>query len=175
MAVGRMPMLRIGEWVRFDGDEHQVVALAGTSVRLQSSSEAAQVVLLPFLLAAPDFELVDGPAAPVVEPFGLLDSLPDDVAERARWWQRQVVEVMTGLPSAAEPGSLPQPGFDPASSTLAQREQAKAEELTVAGRPVSACTVRRMRVRYAEQGLWGLVDQRATRRVVPKSGVDVWA
>ncbi|MDG4780379.1 Mu transposase C-terminal domain-containing protein [Micromonospora sp. WMMD961] len=158
-----MPMLRIGEWVRFDGDEHQVVALAGTSVRLQSRSGAAQVILLPFLLAAPDFELVDGPATPVVEPFGLLDSLPDDVAERARWWQRHVVEVMTGLPSGAEPRSLPRPGFDPAISTLAQREQAKAEELTAAGRPVSARTVRRMRVRYAEQGVWGLVDQRAIR------------
>ena len=64
MAVGRMPVLRVGEWVHFDGEEHQVVALAGTSVRLHSRSGAAQVVLLTFLLAAADFELVDVPAMP---------------------------------------------------------------------------------------------------------------
>ncbi len=93
--------------VHFDGEEHQVVALAGTSVRLHSRSGAAQVVLLTFLLTAADFDLVDGPAMPAVEPFELLDSLPDEVAERARWWQRHVVEVMTGLPPGAGMGYGP--------------------------------------------------------------------
>ena len=38
-------MLRPGDWVRFDGGEHQVVALAGTSVRLRSAIGAETVVL----------------------------------------------------------------------------------------------------------------------------------
>ena len=71
------------EWVRFDGDEHQVVALAGTSVRLRSRGGAAQVVLLAFLLAAADFELLDEQqSVPSVEPFGLLETLPSEVLSR---------------------------------------------------------------------------------------------
>jgi hypothetical protein len=46
---------------------------------------------------------------------------------------------------------------------LAQREEAKAAELSAAGMPTSAVTVRRMRARYRDGGLWGLVDQRAAR------------
>jgi hypothetical protein len=41
--------------VLFEGAEHQVVALAGTSVRLLSDAGQDTVVALPFLLAAPDF------------------------------------------------------------------------------------------------------------------------
>jgi hypothetical protein len=48
------------------------VALAGTSVRLRSCGEIAQVVLpLASPLAATDFELLDGQAAvPATESFG---------------------------------------------------------------------------------------------------------
>lgn len=92
-----MPVLRVGEWVRFDGDEHQVVALAGTSVRLRSRGGTVQVVLLAFLLAATDFELLDGQqAAPAIHAFGLVETLPSEVLERARRWERHIVEVVTG-------------------------------------------------------------------------------
>ncbi|GAB3976546.1 integrase [Plantactinospora veratri] len=169
---GRPPVLRVGDWVRFDGGEHQVVALAGTSVRLVARSGVSQVVLLPFLLAAADFALVDGPAPVGVEPFGLLDSLPAETVARAREWERHLVEVITGLPPDPAPGAFPRPGFDPASTTMKQRDAAKAEELTAGGKPVSARTVMRMRVRYAEQGLWGLVDQRAARGGEPTGRAD---
>lgn len=45
-----MPVLRIGEWVRFDGGEHQVLGLAGTSVRLRSDDGVEQVVLAGHLM-----------------------------------------------------------------------------------------------------------------------------
>src|SRR5687767_4601951 len=96
-----MSVLRVGDWVRFDDDEHQVVALAGTSVRLRSRAGQVQVVLLPFLLAAADFEVLDASAvlaSPAVEPFGLLETLPDEHVARARRWERHVVEVLTGRP-----------------------------------------------------------------------------
>ena len=159
-----LPVLRVGEWVRFDGDEDQVVALAGTSVRLRSRGGAAQVVLLAFLLAAADFELLDEQqAVPSVEPFGLLETLPSEVLQQARRWERHIAEVVTGrLPDALE-GSQPRPGYDPAASTVKDRDAVKAAELTAAGQPTSARTVMRMRLRYAEQGLWGLVDQRFVR------------
>ena len=164
MGSGRLPVLRVGEWVRFDGDEHQVVALAGTAVRLRSRGGTAQVVLLAFLLAAADFELVDGQqAVPVMEPFGLLEALPAEVLGRARRWERHIVEVVTGRAPDASDAAAPRAGYDPASSTVKDRDAAKAAELTASGQPTSARTVTRMRLRYAEQGLWGLVDQRVNR------------
>jgi hypothetical protein len=151
-------VLRPGDWVRFDAGEHQVVAVAGTSVRLRSTTGMEQVVLASYLMAAPDFMMVDGAAVPEVEPFGLLDSLPEVVLAAARTWERHVVEVETGLPAGAAPGTSPRPEYDPTIRTLAARDQAKATELGVSVR-----TVQFRRARYVQQGLWGLVDQRAVR------------
>jgi hypothetical protein len=153
-----LTVLRLGDWVRFDGGEYQVVAVGGTSVRLRSAAGAEVVVLAGHLMASPGFALVDGAPLPRVEPFGLLDSLPEEVLAEAREWERHVVEVETGLPPDAGPGCTPRPGYDPARCSLAQRKQAKAAELGVSLR-----TVQYRRVRYAEQGLWGLVDLRAVR------------
>jgi putative transposase len=158
VTLARAAVLRPGDWVAFDGAEHQVVALAGTSVRLRSDAGVEQVVLAAYLMACPEFAVVDGAPLPAVEPFGLLDSLPVAVLEAAREWERHVVEVETGLPPGAEPGVTPRPGYDPAATTMVQRGRAKAAELGVSVR-----TVQTRRARYAQQGLWGLVDQRAAR------------
>ena len=151
-------VLRPGDWVHFDGADHQVVALAGTSVRLRSDAGAEQVVLVAHLMAAPGFAIVDADPTPQVEPFGLLDSLPEDVLAAAKQWQRHLVEVETGLPPDAPDGAVPRPEYDPATRTLAERQRAKAAELGVSFR-----TIEGRRARYATQGLWGLVDQRAVR------------
>ena len=82
MSAATAAVLRPGDWVHFDGGEHQVVALAGTSVRLRSVDGAEQVVLAGHLMASPGFEVIDSEPAPAVEPFGLLDSLPGDGARR---------------------------------------------------------------------------------------------
>ena len=158
MATPRSAALRPGDWLSFDGEDHQVVGLAGVSVRLRSTSGAESVVLASYLLASPSFALLDGTAAPTVEPFGLLDGLPEEVLAPAREWQRHVIEVETGLAPQAPPGTTPRREYDPAVTTVRHREHAKAAELGVGAR-----TVARMRARYAQQGLWGLVDQRATR------------
>jgi len=147
-----------GDWVRFDGGEHQVVAVAGTAVRLRATTGGEQVVLAAYLMATPEFAVVDGEPAPRTEPFGLLDSLPEAVLAGAREWERHVVEVETGLPPDAAPSSPSRPEFDPARTTLNERDAAKAAELGVSVR-----TIQSRRARYAQQGLWGLVDQRAVR------------
>ncbi|MEV0826354.1 Mu transposase C-terminal domain-containing protein [Nonomuraea rubra] len=151
-------VLRPGDWVHFDGGEHQVVALAGTSVRLRSSESAESVVLASYLMASPGFGLVEGAPLPAIEPLGLLEGLPEDVLAAAKQWQRHVVEVETGLPPGAGAEVEPRPEYDPAAHSLVQRIKSKATELGVSSR-----TVERMRARYQQQGLWGLVDQRATR------------
>lgn len=163
----RAAALRPGDWVQFDDGEHQVLALVGTSVRLRSTAGMDQVVLATHLFASPGFA-VTGAEAPVqVEPFGLLDSLPEGVLAAAREWERHVVEVETGVPHGAEPGTAPRDGFDPQSTTVGQRDAAKAAELGVSIR-----TVQGRRARYAEQGVWGLVDQRAAREWSATGRVD---
>ncbi|MFF5830691.1 hypothetical protein ACF1D2_13090 [Streptomyces bacillaris] len=158
MAGRDASVLRPGDWITYDGGDHQVVALAGTSVRLRSEDGAESVVLASFLMAAPDFSVTGTEPLPGLEPSGLLTALPDPVRDAAREWKRHVVEVETGLPPGAEPGTSPRPEYDPASWSLVERAQAKADELGVSLR-----TVQGRRARYAQQGLWGLVDQRAVR------------
>ncbi|HYS35914.1 MAG TPA: Mu transposase C-terminal domain-containing protein [Pseudonocardiaceae bacterium] len=158
MGSPPLVVLRPGDWVHFDGGEHQVVAVVGTSVRLRAPAGTESVVLASYLMASPGFMVVGGAPMPRVEPFGLLDGLPEEVLAEAREWERHLVEVETGLPLDAGLGVVPRPEYDPAVCSLLQRERAKAAELGVSLR-----TVEYRRARYVEQGLWGLVDQRATR------------
>jgi putative transposase len=165
-------VLRPGDWVTFDGDEHQVVAIAGVSVRLRSATGEEAVVLATHLMGSPGFGVIDGEPLPQLSPFGLLDSLADDVVDAAKRWERHIVEVATGLPPDAPDGALPCPEYDPATRTLSDRETAKAAELAAAGRPVAVRTLQRLRARYGQQGLWGLIDQRATREWETTGRVD---
>lgn len=152
------PALHLGDAIAFDGGEHQVVGLVGTTVRLRSDAGGEQVVLAGHLMAAPDFALLEGRARPSVEPFGLLQAMPDEAVAEAERWRSHIVEVETGLAPAAAPGTAPREGYAPQTTSLADRQRAKAAELGVTARTVEA-----KRARYASQGLWGLVDQRAAR------------
>ena len=164
-------VLRPGDRVLFDDMEWTVTAVGG-AVRLVDRTGSSQVVLLSYLLSSAGFELLSGAPVSVVprlEPAGLLEALPAAVVEQARAWERHVLEVQTGLLPGAQ---QPRAGFDPQSTTLEQREATKAAELTAAGRPTSAVTVKRWRLRYRAQGLWGLVDHRHTRPSSPYGRVD---
>ena len=150
--------------MRFDGVEHTVVGLSGGAVRLAGDDGVDQVVLGTHLQAAPDFALLSGGGLVSLPPLGLLDAAPPGVVQQARWWERHLVEVETGLPPDAKPGAVPRPGYDPRQSTLAEREQRKVAELTALGQEVSHRTLRRRRSAYAASGLWGLIDQRSVRQ-----------
>lgn len=119
--MAALSMLRPGDWIRFDGGEHEVLAVAGTSVRLRSAAGSHSVVLASYLMAAADFAVTGGEPMPEVEPFGLLDSLPEDVLAAAREWERHVVEVQVGLPPDAAPDAVPRPEYDPATSSACSR------------------------------------------------------
>ncbi len=71
------PVSRPGDWVTYDDGDHQVVALAGTSVRLRSVTGAESVVLVSHLMAAPDFAVTGTEPLPVLAPSGLLATLPE--------------------------------------------------------------------------------------------------
>ncbi|MFD5463069.1 Mu transposase C-terminal domain-containing protein [Kitasatospora sp. NPDC127059] len=162
--------LTVGDEVRWDGRTWNVAVLEGASARLlEAGTGAVAAVSLPHLVTDPGFEVV-GADRPVVAPLALLDALPDHVRDQALAWERHVREVESGI---TEPGGeAPRPQYDPATRTMAQREAAKAAELTGAGVPTSVATVRRMRARYRERGVWGLVDQRTTRPRSPVGRAD---
>ncbi|SCG17573.1 Mu transposase, C-terminal [Micromonospora echinofusca] len=173
MSGAGRAVLGVGDRLQFDGRSWAVGGLQGVRVRLVDDAGDAQVLLLAHVLASPGFELLEaGPSPARLDPVGLIDALPATVLERARQWERHVVEVQTGLPPDAPAGVRPREPYDPARHTLAQREAVKAAELTEAGQPTSAVTVKRMRLRYRSEGLWGLVDHRATRPVSSYGRVD---
>lgn len=153
--------------MRFGGTVHTVVGISGVLVRLSDELGQGSAMHLPTLMTSPGFEVVGSGPGRMLPP-GLLDGLPRGQADRALWWHRHMVEVLTGLPPEAEAGTGPRPEYDPASRSLAEREAAKAAELsTETGRPVSPHTVRRRRQRYQKRGVLGMVDGRhAPRRPV---------
>ncbi len=161
--MSRPMVLRVGDRVRFDGMTQTVVGLSGTLVRLADEQGRSSVVHLPYLLAADGFERLGERAAAPVLPAGSLHGIPLEVIEEAQWWERHIVEVITGTPPDAEPGAQPRLGYDPAMRSLVQREQAKATELAAQGRGVSIRTLQRKRQRFEAQGLAGLIDWRADR------------
>ncbi|MEU5845717.1 Mu transposase C-terminal domain-containing protein [Saccharopolyspora shandongensis] len=171
-----MNVLRTGDRVRFDGQEHTVVGLSGTAVRLVGDDAVSSVVSVGHLQSAPDFDVVataGGAYSPaLLASVGRLESVPDSVLERARWWEGHIAEVETGLPPGASSEARPRPEYDPATTTLADRDAAKAAELTALGYQVSSGTIRRRRSSYATSGLWGLIDQRAMKANSPTGRVD---
>jgi transposase InsO family protein len=172
VTVSRPRLLRVGDEVRVQGQRHTIDDLAGGRVRLLDVTGAAREVPLAQLLADPSLDPVAMPATAPLPPVGLLDNLPDEVIDQARWWERHIVEVLTGLPPGAAPGTVATAEFDPATRTLRQRELAKIVELEGQGRTVSLKTLQRLRKGYEREGLWALVDRRFARRSSPTGRVD---
>ncbi|WP_333744917.1 transposase [Streptomyces ardesiacus] len=158
-------VVEVGDRIRFDGQVHVLAGLDGPRCRLVAEEGAGvQVLLLTHVLAAQDFTILDRslPGQRRVPVHGPLDGCDTSVRNRALAWERHVLEVETGYPGPGRE-QLPRDGYDPAVYRLAQREAAKAAELTASGEQVSVATVRRMRARYRAQGVWGLVDGRRKR------------
>ncbi len=156
----RPRLLRVGDVVRFDQRLHTVVALEGTTVRLVDEARSASVVLLPHLLGSDGFMVVTAASPRMTIPAaGVLEGLPDKAVERAEWWQRHLVELLTGRPAHAPDGPV-RPEYDPAVKSLRQRELAKTAELAEAGTAVSLTVLQDMRARFEREGILGLVDPR---------------
>jgi putative transposase len=163
VTVSRPLSLRVGDEVEVGGAVLTVTGLSGSAAYLADVTGTASSMALAELLSAPGFRLLArAPAA--LPPQGLLDALPDAAAEQARWWERHVIEVITGVPPEAEAGTRPRPEYDPRARTLRQRELAKAAELAAAGHRVPLSTLQRLRLSYEKRGVWGLVDHRAAPR-----------
>jgi putative transposase len=169
MSVSRLPRVAAGCRVRFRGEVRTVSRLAGGTVFLAGLDQG---VTLAELFTDPGFAVVTAGGRAPLPPEGLLDALPARVAEQARWLECHLAEVVSGLPAGAGAGAVPRPEYDPAVTSLRQREIAKAAELRAAGRQVPLRTLQRLRRSYQTSGVWGLVDGRAARRSSPSGRVD---
>ncbi|MFD8978869.1 transposase [Streptomyces sp. NPDC059564] len=158
-------IVKVGDRIRFEDRIHVLAGLDGPRCRLLAEQDAGvQVLLLTQVVGAPDFDVLDHPRSTRrrVPVHGPLDGLDSEVREKALAWERHVLEVETGHVGPHQDWP-PRTGYDPAVHSLAEREAVKAAELTAAGQAVSVATVRRMRARYREEGVWGLVDGRMKR------------
>ncbi len=171
MSVSRPPVLAAGEQVRFRAEVRSVTGVAAGMVLL-SGTGADLAVPLAELFADPGFAVVTAGGSAPLPPEGLLDGLPAAVTERARWWESHLAEVASGLPADAGPVAVPRPEYDPAVTSLRQREIAKAAELRLAGHDVPLRTLQRLRRSYETGGVWGLVDHRFARQSSVAGRVD---
>jgi putative transposase len=169
---GHRPLLKIGDRVRFKGAEHSVIGLAGTVVRLADPDGLLAEATLAELLADPDFERVGAPPPGPLPAASPLDGLPEAAVAEALWWEQHILEVLRGVPPDAPRGTVPRPEYDPGLVSLTRREQAKAAELTAAGRPVTASAVKQRRRRYQAGGLAAMADRRGTARTQPYGRAD---
>ncbi|MFI2226503.1 hypothetical protein [Streptomyces fradiae] len=147
-ALPQLPSL--GDRVRYDGREHTVAALHGTSVRLVDDALAASVVLLGNLLAAEGFTVLSSaPSRPPLPDAGVLEGLPGDAVDRAEWWRRHLTELLTGRPDV-DARTPVKAEYDPAVNSSRQRELASLGIGRLAQRVDEA-------VRHHEASLDGLV------------------
>jgi putative transposase len=164
--MARYPVLRPGDTLRLAGETHTVAALDSAMVRLAGVTGAVTEIPTVVLLSDPGLELVTASRVPMA-PQPVLERLPAETVEQARWWERHLMEVITGVPPDSPPGSGPCPAYDPVRRSLRQRELAKHEELTAAGHRVGLSTLKRLRARYEREGLLGVIDHRAARAPAP--------
>lgn len=104
---------------------------------------------MPF--ADPGFEVVGGRVPARVPQWGLFETVPVAAQRRALVWLSHIREVKTCLPclSGAVEGVVVRAEYDPSRWTLAQRDAAKARELSALGfGPVVRTTMERMRHPY---------------------------
>jgi hypothetical protein len=114
--MARYPVLRPGDTLRLGGETHTVAALDSAVVRLADVTGVVREVPTAGLLADPGLELVSASRVPMA-PQPALERLPVETVEAARWWERHLVEVITGVPPES-PAPAPARPTSPAANPL---------------------------------------------------------
>ena len=162
----------IGDRILVAGRPAVVISIDGTRVRMAGEDGTVSTATVAELVADPQFEFPAGVLPRGARPGIGLEGLPAAAVEEASWWEAHIAEVVYGMRPDAPAGSRPRSQYDPERTSLTERERTKAAELTAAGRPVPASTVKHRRQRWEAHGLAGLVDLRAARRMRPAGRAD---
>jgi hypothetical protein len=154
--------IEAGDRVIVDDRPQVVLGASGTTMRFADDDGAVQEAPIAELAGTGRLRLqprwTDGHRSVRAG----LAGLPPEVVERARWWEAHIIEVVDGIRPDAPAGTPP--AYDVERTSLREREEAKAAELSTPDRPVAASTVKHRRQRWEAEGLSGLVDRRVTRR-----------
>jgi transposase InsO family protein len=161
-----------GDRILVGGVPNVVVSVSGTRVRLADDAGTVRTVTAAELADGTRFEIPFPVPPRGPRPETGLEGLPAAAVEEASWWETHLAEVVYGLRPDSPAGARPRPQYDPERTSLTQRERAKAGELSAAGRPVPASTVKHRRQRWEAYGLPGLVDRRLARRKRPAGRAD---
>ena len=172
MSGVRRRRVGVGDRVLVGGTPNVVVSVSGTRVRLADDEGVVRTVTAAELAGDPRFEIAAAASPRGPRPEIGLEGLPAAAVEEASWWEAHIAEVVYGLRPDAPAGTRPRPQYDPERTSLTDREKAKAAELSAAGRPVPASTVKHRRQRWEAHGLPGLVDRRLARRMRPAGRAD---
>jgi transposase InsO family protein len=162
----------IGDRILVGGRPSVVISIAGTRVRMADEEGTVRTATVAELITDPRFEIPVAAPARGPGPGTGVEGLPAAAVEEASWWEAHIAEVVYGLRPDVPAGARPRPQYDPGRTSLTEREKAKAAELTAAGRPVPASTVKHRRQRWEAHGLAGLIDRRAARRMRPAGRAD---
>ena len=139
--------IRAGDRVVIDGRPRVVLGASGTLIRFADDDGTVEEATTAELAGSGRLRLpprgTDGHLGAQVG----LAGLPPEAVEQARWWEAHIIEVVDGTRPDAAAGTLPRPAYNVGCTTLRQREQAKAAELSTPERPVAASTVKHRRQR----------------------------
>ena len=164
--------IRAGDRVIIDGRPRTVLGASGTTIRFADDDGAVEEAPIAEMAGSGRLRLqplaTGGHSGAQVG----LAGLPPVAVERARWWEAHIIEVVDGTRPDVPAGTPPRPAYDVERTSLREREQAKAAELSRPDRPVAASTVKHRRQRWQAEGLPGLVDRRVTRRRSPAGRAD---
>lgn len=162
--AGPPGLIRAGDQVVIDGRPRVVLGASGPLIRFADDDGAVEEAAVAELVGSGRMRLQPrGPGGHRATQTGLA-GLPPEAVEQARWWEAHIIEVVDGTRPDSPAGTPPRPAYDVERTSLREREQAKAAELSTPDRPVAASTVKHRRQRWQAQGLPGLVDKRVQRR-----------
>jgi putative transposase len=168
-----MRSVRLFDYIEFDGGSWQIVALEGTLIALKNLS-TNRIRKLPLLeLLGDESYLRDSPdRLPNLDDVAVLETLDAEARTRTEFLHRHVVEVLTGVPpSDGVTMVTPLPEYDPANR-LADRIEAKLDELQSAGTPIGERSFKRYLSAYRKDGIAGLVDGRRTKEASTTGRID---
>lgn len=172
MSAARRRGVGVGDRILAGGIPNVVVSVSGMHVRLAGDDGTVQTVAAADLADSARFAIGSPKPPRGPRPDTGLEGLPAAAVEEASWWEAHIAEVVYGLRPDAPAGTRPRPQYDPEHTSLTEREKAKAAELSAAGKPVPASTVKHRRQRWEAYGLPGLADRRLSRRKRPAGRTD---
>ncbi|CAM4337814.1 Mu transposase C-terminal domain-containing protein [Nocardia ninae] len=158
----RQGVVRVGDEIEIAGVGYVVGAVTGSGVELVDTLGGVASVSVSALVNDPGLNLVSAVRAPLVAG-DVLAGIPAAAVKRAKWWEIQVVEILTGRPPGCSPSTPVRPEYR-SDRTLRQREMAKLAELRAAGEDLTLITLQRQRRAYQQDGLLGVLDRRCRPR-----------